>query len=123
MGRRLFGWVALLFIVAAVIHPAEAKDRKAAAEHDRAAVSDMIASRAARPVSIRQDASVASVARSSNSSARLEASSRSPNGKPIAPLADHQPARSNPFRFNIGPVAVQPAIVSGIKGAQFSIGF
>ena len=115
MGRRFIGCAALLFIVTAVIHPAEAKDRKAAAEDDRAA-SDMIASRAARPVSSRQEVSAASAA-------RVEVSSRSPNGKPIAPLADYEPPRSNPLRFNIGPVAVQPAIVSGIKGAQFSIGF
>jgi hypothetical protein len=48
---------------------------------------------------------------------------RKSNGKPIAPLADQQEGRpSNPFRFKIGAVAVQPA-VGGIKGAQFSIGF
>ena len=111
MGRTIYGWLMMVLVALGVAAtPAYAKDRKSG--RDREPLAEMFAARQARSVAMRQDASAASA----------EMSSSSRNGKPIAPLAEQQPARSNPFRFNIGAVAVQPA-VGGIKGAQFSIGF
>ena len=123
MGRTISGWrVVVVVELGVAATSADAKDRKSAASREREPLTEMIAARQARSVSMRQDASAASVARSTNSSASAEISSSNRNGKPIAPLADQQPPRSNAFRFNIGAVTVQPA-VGGIKGAQFSIGF
>ena len=121
MGRRLTGWL-VVFMVAlgAAVTPAQAKDRKSAAPRDREALLDMIAARQARPVAMRQEAVAATGAAPSATAAELSTSAR--NGRPIAPLQEQQAVRGNPFRFNIGAVAVQPA-VGGIKGAQFSIGF
>ena len=113
MGHTSKGWlVVVLIVLGAAAAPAHAKDRKSAASRDREPLAEMIAARQARSVSMRRDESAASV----------EMSSSSRNGKPIAPLAEQQALRSNPFRFHIGAVAVQPT-VGGIKGAQFSIGF
>ena len=107
MGRRFTGGgLVLLVAVGIAACPAHAKDRKSSSR-DREALSEMIAT---------------SPARAAASSAPTEMSSGGRNGKPIAPLAEQQVVRSNPFRFNIGAVAVQPT-VGGIKGAQFSIGF
>ena len=122
MGQRFIGWwgAAVVAIVVGTT-PASAKDRKAATARDRAALDEMIAARQERPA-IRQEASAAPAARSARSSSATELSSPERNGQPIAPLQEQPPVRSNPFRFNIGAVAVQP-VVGGIKGAQFSIGF
>ena len=123
MGRTISGWLVVLVLALGVATPAAyAKDRKSAASRDREPLADMLATRQARSVSMRQDASAGSAASAATSAAAVEMSSSSRNGKPIAPLAEQQPLRSNPFRFDIGAVAVQPA-VGGIKGAQFSIGF
>ena len=122
MGRGFIGSIAGVLLALSVAPPADAKDRKPAGPRDREALADMMAAREARPASTRQETSAASASRSATSSAAADMSSSRPNGKPIAPLEEQQPARSNPFRFNIGAVAVQPA-VGGIKGAQFSIGF
>lgn len=108
MGRTIIGMlVALSAVLAVGVTPAHARDRKSEVARDREALVDMLAARPA--------------VQSSGSSSAAEVSV-SRNGKPIAPLAEHQPAASNPFRFNMGGVAVEPA-VGGIKGARFSIGF
>ena len=108
MGRTIFGMLVALFAVLGIgITPAHAKDRKSEVARDREALVEMLAPRQA--------------VQSSMSSSGAEVSA-SRNGKPIAPLAEQQPPASNPFRFNIGGVAVQPT-VGGIKGARFSIGF
>ncbi len=118
MGRNLTGCGLVLLIGLGMAAPAVAKDRKSAAGRDREALVDPIAAREARSGSTRQEAFAVSAARS----APAEISSRSRNGKPYAPLADQPELRSNPFRVNIGAVAVQPSI-GGINGARFSIGF
>ena len=123
MGRTIYGWLVMVLVALSVTAtPADAKDRKSDRSREREPLAEMMTARQARSVSMRQDASATSVARSASSSPSAEMSSSGRNGKPIAPLAEQLPGRSNPFRFNIGAVAVQPA-VGGIKGAQFSIGF
>ena len=107
MGRTIIGMLVAIAMVGIGITPAYAKDRKSEVARDRGALVEMLAPRQA--------------VQSSMSSSGTEVSA-SRNGKPIAPLAEQQPAASNPFRFNIGGVAVQPT-VGGIKGARFSIGF
>ena len=123
MGRYFTGCALLLLIGLGVAAPsADAKDRKSAASRDRESLADVVAAREARSVAMRQDAFAASAARPAVSSSTATMSSSGRNGKPIAPLADQPELRSNPFRVNIGGVAVQPS-VGGINGARFSIGF
>ena len=120
MGRGSIRCAALVFMVGFAFQPAEAKDRKsAAADPDRAALADMVASRAAQMKAPRNDASPERVAASS---AVLDRSSPSRNGAPMAPLREQQAARPNALSLKLGAVTVRPAI-GGIKGAQFSIGF
>ena len=108
MGRRfILMLVVPLITLGIAVAPAHAKDRKSDASRNREALVDMLAGRQA-------------VQTSMSSSGAERSASR--NGKPTAPLAEQQPAESNPFRFKIGAVAVQPT-VGGIKGARFSIGF
>ena len=122
MGRNFNGWMVVFSVALGVaVAPAEAKDRKSAAR-EREAVADMIAAREARSVAMRQEPAGGLTTRSAAASGTVQMSSTKPNGKPTAPLAEQQAPRSNPFRFNIGAVTVQPT-VGGIKGAQFSIGF
>jgi hypothetical protein len=113
MGPRFNGaWLGVFVALAFAVTTGYAKDPKRAGPRDGEAAAAATIAREAR--------SVAAPERSTGrEGATLE---RKPNGKPIAPLADQQVLRSNPFRFNIGAVAVQPT-VGGIKGAQFSIGF
>jgi hypothetical protein len=122
MGRRSIPRAALLFLVGFAVQAAEGKERKApAAEHDRAALSDMIVSRAA--TAAHRDASAASTERSAAASSPvLDRGQASRNGAPMAPLRDQQPATSNALSLKLGAVTVRPA-VGGIKGAQFSLGF
>jgi hypothetical protein len=114
LGRRFTGWLFVsVFALGVAVTPAGAKDRKSAAR-DSGALAERLTMREARAMTMRQEPAGA------RDSASVDGK---PNGRPIAPLADGQEIKaSNPFRFNIGAVAVQPA-VGGIKGAQFSIGF
>ena len=124
MGRGVIGALVVFAVaVGGTTTPAQAKDRKSAAGRNHEAVAEMIAAREARANSGGQEAFAASASRARLASTGVEFSSAKPNGKPIAPLADEEPVSSNPFRFNLGRVAVQPTFVGGVKGAQFSIGF
>ena len=122
MGRPIIATLVVLFATLGIaVTPAQAKDRKAGADRDREALVDVLAERQARSAVMRQEGSGAPDVRSAMSSSAAEMSAGR-NGKPVEPVAQAQPAESNPFRFKIGAVAVQPT-VGGIKGARFSIGF
>lgn len=108
MGRKFIRMLGVMIVaLGIVVAPAHAKDRKSGDARDRDAVEDVLAARQAVHSSISSPGAETSASR---------------NGKPIAPLAEQQPVEANPFRLNIGAVAVQPT-VGGIKGARFSIGF
>ena len=108
MGGRIFAKLLLLFAALGIaVTPAHGKDRKSGAGRDREALVEMLTARQAVQASMSSGGGETSSGR---------------NGKPIAPLAEQAPAESNPFRFNVGAVAIQPT-VGGIKGARFSIGF